>query len=211
MEGKIALMALGLPVLFFSVILHECAHGWVASLCGDDTARLSGRLTLNPLPHIDPIGTVFLPLLFILTGSPVLFGWAKPVPINPLRFNNFRQDLIKVTLAGPGTNLLLAIFSALALRGMRFLPHDLPFLSQFATLFYLSVLINVALAVFNLIPIPPLDGSRVMSAMLPTEAAIRYEALTPYGFIILIALLWTRILDRLISPVMGFLHTFLLG
>lgn len=204
-------MSLGIPVLFFSVILHECAHGWVASLCGDDTARLSGRLTLNPLPHIDPIGTVFLPLLFILTGSPVLFGWAKPVPINPLRFNNFKQDLIKVTLAGPGTNLLLAVLSALCLRGIRFLPPSTPFLSQFATLFYLGVLINVALAVFNLIPIPPLDGSRVMSAMLPTEAAIRYEALTPYGFMILIVLLWTGILDRLIVPAMGFIQAFLLG
>lgn len=165
--------------LLIGVILHEFGHAWMANRCGDDTAYLSGRLTLNPLAHIDPIGTILLPLLMILSGSGFLFGWAKPVPINPLRFQNCRLDMVKVSFAGPGTNLLLAGACSVLLWATLGLPGG----GLLRDFLYQGVVINAVVAVFNLVPIPPLDGSRILWAVLPPGQARIYEGLERFGFL----------------------------
>ncbi len=174
-----------LPILLFSVIFHEVAHGWMADHFGDDTARVSGRITFNPVPHIDLLGTVILPLTLIIFRSPFLFGWAKPVPINPYRFYNYRLGTIMVSLAGPGSNILLALIFALLAWILKFFG----FLAGpvFAFLSY-GVIINLLLAFFNLLPIPPLDGSHLVSFLLPSDLAYRYESLAPYGMFIIMIL-----------------------
>ncbi len=196
-------MLIQIFVLLFAVVVHECCHGWMAEKCGDDTARIMGRITLNPLPHLDPFGSILLPLLLILSRSPFLFAWAKPVPINPTKFNNLRQDLVKVALAGPGANFLLAVISAIFLW---FVPRGLVF---YDTLNF-SVLINLVLGVFNLIPIPPLDGSRVVSGLLPLDLSYKYDSLAPYGFIIVIFLFYSGFLGSVLWPIVVFLHRLLL-
>lgn len=179
---------LAFPILIFSAILHEIAHGLVADRLGDPTARLSGRLTLNPLPHIDPFMTILLPLLLIFSGSPVIFGGAKPVPIDPYNLKEGKKDVALVALAGPVTNLLLAAAAAL-------LFHLLSFTStQAVTAFLLlflqvTVTINLYLAIFNLLPIPPLDGSKVFALLLPEEVSQAYLSLGNIGIIILFLLL----------------------
>lgn len=186
-----ALMAV---VLLFSVIVHEVAHGYVALLNGDPTAKFSGRLTLNPGPHIDPIGTVLLPLLLLLTGSRVLFGWARPVPVNPLNFRNYVWGEISVSAAGPLSNLALAAGFALLLRlGLGNL--------GLAKLAYYGVSINIFLALFNLVPIPPLDGSHVLAALLPRELNRLYQHLEPVGFILILILFYTGILGMVLMPI----------
>lgn len=162
-------------ILIFSVVLHEVAHGYMANYLGDPTARLAGRLTLNPLKHIDPKGSVFLPLILKLTGSPILIGYAKPVPYNPYNLRGKWGEAL-VALAGPGTNILLALIFGLAIRffgGM----IDLALVRAFAVI----VFINMLLALFNLIPVPPLDGSKIFSTLLPGEAGRAYERFR-YGF-----------------------------
>jgi Zn-dependent protease len=158
-----------LVVLIFSVILHEVAHGYMANWLGDPTARLQGRLTLNPLVHIDPVGSVLLPALLIFSGSPMLIGYAKPVPYNPYNLSG-EYDEALVAFAGPGTNILLAVLFGLILRfaGTSLAPG---LSSAFATI----VLVNLVLAIFNLIPIPPLDGSKALQALLPRNLALHYE------------------------------------
>jgi Zn-dependent protease len=186
----------GLCILLFSVILHEVAHGYVAERCGDPTARYYGRISLDPRVHIDPIGSIFLPLLLILFRAPVLFGWAKPVPINPYNFRNPREDIVWVALAGPCTNFILAI-------GFAFLYH---LLNLFAPIFFISmilktgVFINLVLGVFNFIPIPPLDGSRVVKFILPPRWEYSYERLEPYGIIFIFVLLSFGLLQYIILP-----------
>ncbi len=184
-------LILAIPLLFFAVVVHECCHGWVAYLNGDDTAKLSGRLTLNPIPHIDMMGTIILPLILILTHSPVLIGWAKPVPINPYRLNNPIKDMAKVGLAGPGSNFALAILSALIIWLFKITGVDpsTEINALIIKLLYINVQINLVLGVFNLIPIPPLDGSRIVSAFLPTEIAFKYNQLERYGIFIIFFLL----------------------
>lgn len=194
-------------VLLFVVVVHEYCHGWMADKCGDDTAKVMGRVTLNPLPHLDLFGSILLPLFLILMRSPFLFAWAKPVPINPLRFNNPRKDMIKVGFSGPGANFLLAIISAVILR-------LIPAGSSFTALLYDSlnymVLLNLVLGLFNLVPIPPLDGSRILSGFLPRELSYRYNLLEPYGFIIIIFLFYSGFISLFLWPIVVFFHHLLL-
>lgn len=192
--------ALSILVLLFSVILHEVMHGLVALKFGDRTAQERGRLTLNPLPHIDLFGTILLPALLILTGSPILFGWAKPVPVNPLNFTNIKRGEFFVSLAGILSNFGLATLAAL-------LYH---LLSSSAPLILLSVLkfatmINLVLGVFNLFPIPPLDGSKVLLSQLPYNLAREYQKLEPYGFLILVVLMMVPFGgSSLLQTILGF-------
>lgn len=189
-----------IPALL-GIILHEVAHGWVADRLGDPTARLKGRLTLNPLPHIDPLGLAVFILSSALGGF--VFGWAKPVPVNPLRFRNPIKGMMLVALAGPGTNLLLAVAMAVLLRGVVELNPAVGPTTEFVvrTLFY-GASINIGLACLNLLPIPPLDGSRVLAYFLPSDVAARYMSVERYGMVILVGLMAAGLLDRLLLPLM---------
>jgi len=189
------LVAVRVLVLLFSVVVHEVAHGWVAYRLGDPTAYERGRLTLNPIPHIDPVGSVIVPALLSLTGT-IMMGWARPVPVNPGRLNNPRNDHPKVAAAGPISNLALALVFALALGvtvGLGGMPGGTdgpPTLTRFLfTMFQSGVLINVVLALFNLIPLPPLDGSWILSRFLPPETRAWYENLRRYGMLIVVGFL----------------------
>jgi len=201
-------LPVALVIFFFAVVVHECAHGWMASRCGDNTARYAGRITLNPLPHIDLIGTVIFPLLLIVSGSPFVIGWAKPVPVNPYNFNNPRRDLVRVGAFGPLSNIGLAVVSSFLVWISSYLPMEELRRSLLLILLF-SVLINLLLAVFNLIPIPPLDGSQIMSGLLPSHMAMRYAAIAPFGFIIIFLLLLTGLLWAIIIPIVQFLYSLL--
>jgi len=194
LRGQIAIIRtmlelLFLPVLFFSVIVHEVAHGYAALRLGDDTALHLGRLTLNPGPHIDPVGTILLPLFLFITNAGFLIGWAKPVPVNPYNFVNPRQDFAKVGAAGPLSNVALAILSAMMLTILN-LSGLMRSFSLVAELLQYSVFINILLAIFNLIPIPPLDGSRILSAMLPAETAYKYDRMMRFGPFLTLIIIW---------------------
>ncbi|HJU86198.1 MAG TPA: site-2 protease family protein [Gemmatimonadota bacterium] len=179
-----------LPVLLFSVIVHECAHGYVAEWWGDPTARMLGRLTLNPLPHIDLFGSILVPGMLLLSGSGVLFGWAKPVPVTPENFRDRRMGDITVSLAGPASNVLLALGLAAVLGVARLIagPGGVP--ESVFTLCTYGILLNLVLAVFNLLPIPPLDGSHVVANLLPRPAAYAYRSLGQYGLLIVFLLMF---------------------
>ena len=179
-----------LPMLLFSVIVHECAHGLVAEWWGDPTARMLGRMTLNPLPHIDPFGSIIVPGLLLLTGSGVLFGWAKPVPITLENFRDRKLGDITVSLAGPASNVLLALALAalLAVVGLVAGAGGLP--DGLVTMFRYGILLNFVLALFNLIPIPPLDGSHVVANLLPGPMAYAYRSFGQVGLLILMALMF---------------------
>ncbi|MGH7966560.1 MAG: site-2 protease family protein [Candidatus Binatia bacterium] len=198
---KISLWAM--PILL-AVVLHELAHGYVAFRLGDPTAARAGRLTLNPLAHVDIFGTVLLPLMLLFVGSPFLFGYAKPVPVNFMNLRNPRRDMVLVALAGPLTNLTLAGLSALALNSLLSLQVSDGFLGSnlaiVARMAQYSVLINVGLAVFNLLPVPPLDGGRVATGLLPRSPALALARLEPYGMLIILALLMTGVLDQILRP-----------
>ncbi len=191
---KIAINAL--PLLF-SIILHEISHGYVADKLGDPTARMLGRLTLNPLPHIDPVGTVLIPLVLLVTGSPVLFGYAKPVPITTANFKNPRRDMAISAAAGPVSNILLAVISVILLRFVQYAFGVQPGAAIMALLVPIKLMLNTAiiwnvyLAVFNMIPLLPLDGGRVLMGFLPPKQAYSFSRIEPYGFFILIALIFT--------------------
>ena len=197
----------GLPVLV-AVILHELAHGYSAYLLGDPTAARMGRLTLNPIAHIDLFGTLLLPFLLIMTGAPFLFGYAKPVPVDFTNLRNPRRDMVRVAAAGPIMNLILAGLSAFALKFL--LSLQLITDGLVARNLLNSVLINVVLAVFKLFPLPPLDGGRVATGLLPRQPALALARLEPYGMLIVIFLLMTGILgDILQPPVLFVLNTLL--
>ena len=207
-----------LPVLA-AIILHEIAHGIVAYRLGDPTAARMGRLTLNPLPHIDPVGTVLLPLMLVVAHAPFLFGYARPVPVNFGNLRHPKRDMIYVAAAGPVTNIILAVASAVFFKQLLQLrlPAEgalsavlIATLTPIAMMARNSVIINVVLAVFNLLPILPLDGGRVLAGFLPRAQAIAFARLEPFGFLIVIVLLATNVLDNVIGPVIGlFLHALL--
>ena len=179
-----------LPILLFSVIVHEVAHGVVAERWGDPTARMLGRITLNPLPHLDPFGSVLVPLLLMMSGSGILFGWAKPVPVTPDNFRDRKMGDIAVSLAGPASNIVLACAFgvALAIAGSVLGPSGLP--ANVWRLGIQAVYLNFILAVFNLLPVPPLDGSHVVASLLPPPTAYAYRSLGRYGLFIVFAMLW---------------------
>jgi Zn-dependent protease len=200
--------------LIVSVILHEIMHGVVALRFGDDTAKRAGRLTLNPIPHIDPLGSIVMPVFGALTGVPVL-AWAKPVPVNPNRLRNSRRDMLFVSLAGPATNFTLAAIAAVAARflyrahGPVLTTADLPLAIQ---ILFLFALVNVFLGVFNFLPIPPLDGASLIERALPREWLPGWYRFRQYGFLILFALVfYVHIGDRLIAPFSNHLARFIFG
>jgi Zn-dependent protease len=188
------------PLFLIAVVIHEYAHGWVANRLGDPTAKQAGRLTLNPLAHIDPMGTILLPAMLVLMRSPVVFGWAKPVPVNFSLLRHPKKDMLWVSVAGIGANILLAVFFSVLLKTGLFPPN-----SYGHVVLTLGILVNLVLAVFNAIPIPPLDGSKILMGLLPRNLAYSYLRIERFGFFILIGLLWLGLLGRIIWPMVSVL------
>ena len=185
-----------------SVVFHEFAHGIVASYFGDKTAKDHGRLTLNPIPHVDLMGTIVLPIAMMLSGSSVLFGWAKPVPINPGRFRKYRTGLFFVSFAGPLMNFLLAFLSGVAFCLVALFVPQTNFLSEpLLWMTNISVYLNFGIGFFNLLPLPPLDGSKMIQAFLSYNATQKFEQLSQYSFFILMALILTNALSFLMYPI----------
>jgi Zn-dependent protease len=200
-----------LPILLFSVVIHELAHGWMALRLGDTTARDMGRLTLNPIPHIDPIGSIVVPLFSILMAGRIFIAWAKPVPVNPLNFSHYRRDDILVSVIGPVSNFILAFICTVA---FILLAHIAPALSQSDSLadeavqfllkmFAGGITLNIVLAVFNMIPIPPLDGSHVVASLLPEEVSRQYSSIGFFGIFIILMLMRWQPFNILFSTIIG--------
>jgi Zn-dependent protease len=201
-----ATVLISITAFVIVIVTHELAHGWVAYKLGDPTAKDAGRLTLNPLAHLDPIGTVLLPALLVISRSPVIFGWARPVPVNPYNFRDPRKGMLLTSLAGPGANFMLAVLFAAVFKTGIFPAHSLPW-----TFLLYGILISLVLGLFNLIPIPPLDGGGIIASILPPELAGRYMRIERYGFLILIALLYLGLFDRVILPLVSILTRALVG
>ncbi|MBY0377732.1 MAG: site-2 protease family protein [Gammaproteobacteria bacterium] len=191
---------MGIPILF-AITVHEVSHGWMALRCGDRTAKVAGRLTLNPIKHVDMIGTILLPGLLILMHAPFLFGWAKPVPVDWRNLRNPKRDMALVALMGPVSNFVMALLWAFLFK-YTFNASD-P--SGWMLMAKTGIMINTVLMVLNLLPLPPLDGSRVVSSLLSPRAAYQYNKLERYGFVILLLLLLTNILSAILSPLLAFM------
>ena len=211
-EGIISLF-----VVLFAISVHEASHGWAAFKMGDPTAHQLGRITLNPIRHIDPIGTILLPLMLIIMGAPP-FGWAKPVPVNPLNLKDPRRDNLIISIAGPASNISVALIAFIVLKILMNLNPSLIYsngggfanlLSPIITIVYYTIVINVILAFFNLIPIPPLDGSGVVMGLISEQAAEKYEQIRPYGFFILILLIMTGFVGRILGVVIRIVNSFI--
>ncbi len=204
---ELTFIVFSIIALIFSVVIHEVAHGAAAAAQGDPTAKFAGRLTLNPLKHLDWTGSVFLPLVLVVLQSPILFGWAKPVPVNPLNFRDKRWGDAKVAAAGAAANFALALVFGLILR---FWPEiSDPISANFYMLAQTVVIINLVLGIFNLIPIPPLDGSHVLFAFLPPSQTDFKIFLQRYGFIFLLVLIW--FFSPIIWPIVAFLYQLITG
>ena len=209
MENVLVRVLMWAVPVVFSIVVHEVSHGWMAYRLGDDTAKRMGRLTLNPVSHIDPVGTVILPLIMILMGGPV-FGWAKPVPFNPYNFRrnvSVRSGAMWVALAGPGSNLAIAFLSSFIFVGSLKLLSGFPYVVYFSItqLAQALMMINLVLACLNLIPIPPLDGSKILMRFLPPEVDRYFMVLERYGFLILLVLLATGTFSSLLWAPVEFL------
>lgn len=205
---KVAVWAL--PVLF-AITVHEVAHGWVAKRLGDPTAMMMGRLTLNPFKHIDLVGTVVVPIILLLLGG-FIFGWAKPVPVTWSNLRNPKRDMALVALAGPASNLLMALFWAAVAKIGLMTATAMPMIGL--PLFYMGgagIFINIALMVLNLLPLPPLDGGRVVSGLLPGPLSYKFDRIEPYGFFILLGLLATGVLTTIMNPPMVALLNLIYG
>ena len=191
-----------IPVLF-AITVHEVAHGWVANKLGDGTAKMLGRLTLNPIKHIDPIGTIVVPIALVLMSG-FAFGWAKPVPVNPRNFKNPRKDMVLVAIAGPLANVFMVIFWALFLKIVSFAVSDLNLAKGLMAMGEAGVIINLVLFVFNLFPIPPLDGSKVLAGFVPPSISDILDRIEPYGFFIVMGLLYFGVLSAVMNPIISF-------
>ena len=201
-DYSIQAVAINAIPLIFAITIHEAAHGYAARKFGDNTAYMLGRVSLNPLKHIDPVGTILIPLMLILAGSPYLVGYAKPVPVNFGRLQNPRIDSIWVALAGPGSNFIQALIWAILLIGLLGFGVDERFLVAMSQA---GITWNLGLLVFNLFPLPPLDGGRILSGLLPTRQSIALGKLEPWGFFIVLALVFTGIIGTLwMEPLIGF-------
>ena len=194
-----------LPLLF-GITVHEVAHGWMASRLGDKTADRLGRLTLNPLKHIDLIGTIIVPLL-LLSFSPIVFGWAKPVPVTQQNLHHPRRDMALVAIAGPLSNCLMALLWACVMKlGLWLMSMGLQFAVPIMLMGQAGIAINLLLMVLNLIPLPPLDGGRVVSNLIPARMTYYFDRIEPYGFYILLLLIFTRVINFILLPPFAFLY-----
>ena len=201
-DYSIQAVAINAIPLIFAITIHEAAHGYAARKFGDNTAYMLGRVSLNPVKHIDPVGTILIPLMLILTGSPFLVGYAKPVPVNFGRLRNPRIDSIWVALAGPGSNFIQALIWAILLIGLVGFGVDERFLVAMSQA---GITWNLGLLVFNLFPLPPLDGGRILAGLLPARQSIALGKLEPWGFFIVLALVFTGIIGNLwMEPLMAF-------
>lgn len=205
MEFAQRLILFAIPVIF-AITVHEVAHGWVANKLGDPTARMLGRITLNPIKHIDPIGTIAVPALLLYLGG-FIFGWAKPVPVTWKNLRHKVRDPILVAVAGPLSNFIMAIFWAFVYKFSQLAPGAVG--NNLSVMGQAGIMINIILLVLNLLPIPPLDGSRVVSVLLPGPLSWQYNRLEPYGFFILIALIITGILSAIMMPFVHFFMVFI--
>lgn len=204
-------IAIGVLPILFAITLHEVAHGWVARHYGDSTAYMMGRLSLNPLKHIDPIGTVLVPMLLLALGG-FLFGWAKPVPVNFSNLRHPKRDMAFVALAGPMANLAMAIFWAVVAKIGISVAVSQPMYGEWMVLTgSIGITINIALMVLNLLPLPPLDGGRIMTSLLPVRYAIPFSKIEPYGFFIILGLLVVGLLGKIMQPPMDIMYKLVIG
>ena len=193
-------MLLQMIPFLMAIVFHEVGHAIVARRHGDTTAKDMGRLTLNPIPHLDPIGTVLFPMINMLTGIPLMFGWARPVPINYNKLKPYRRGLFLVALAGPATNMILALLAACLSELLKiYLPHDFYLFEPLTKMAEIAIFINLALGIFNLIPLPPLDGSRMIESFLSLENTRKLEKMQTFSFLILMALLWSGGLNYILG------------
>jgi Zn-dependent protease len=207
---------ISLFVVLFAITIHEASHGWAAYKMGDPTAYAMGRVTLNPIAHIDPIGTILLPLILVVMGAPP-FGWAKPVPVNPMNLRDPRRDNLIISAAGPLSNFSVAFIAFLGIKLFKIINPSLFYTYRgfsgpaegIFMILYLTIVINVILAVFNLIPIPPLDGSGVLMGLISDEAAEKYEQIRPYGFFILIVLIMTGFIGKILGLIVRIVNIFI--